>query len=227
LSALLYGAILGIIGFALLYVWVNTLSAVLALLGFLMYVLVYGYAKRKTEWGALVGTIPGAVPIVVGYTAYADRLDLSAFLLFLALVTWQMPHFYAISLYRLEEYKKAGIPIFAAKHGNRVTVFHILFFMAAFYAATAALFFYGFMPGMHGTSTWIYAVLMLCADLFWLWRGFQIFLVQDESLVSEPGIVDVKPKVKKWELSVVAPWARNVFFASLIVLLVFCVALSV
>ncbi len=202
-SAQVYGLILGIVGFVMLALFVNALSAVLALLGFVMYVVVYGYAKRKSEWGALVGTIPGAVPIVVGYTAYTNHFNLASLLLFLAMVAWQMPHFYAIAIYKMDEYMQAGIPVFPARKGVKTTAAYMLFFMAAFYATTVALFFYA------DAGLW-YGLLMLATNLFWFWRGFAI-------LRNKPMADTAK---------VYAPWARRVFFGSLIVLLVFCVALS-
>src|SRR5579872_2970145 len=98
-SALMYGTILGLVGFILLGVFVNVLTALIALVGFIFYVILYGIAKRGSHWGAVVGSVSGAVPIVVGYTAVTNQLDLTALILFLVLVFWQMPHFYAIAIY--------------------------------------------------------------------------------------------------------------------------------
>ena len=74
-NAWVYGTILGVIGVSLLYFFVNILTALLGILGFVFYVIIYGIAKRESHWGAVVGSVPGAVPIVVGYTAVTNHLN--------------------------------------------------------------------------------------------------------------------------------------------------------
>lgn len=110
-SALMYGAVLGLVGISLLYFCVNTLTAGVALFGFVTYVFVYTPLKHRSSAALWVGAIAGATPPVVGYTAVTNRLDLVAFLLFLFLFLWQIPHFLAIAVYRFDEYKTAGVPL--------------------------------------------------------------------------------------------------------------------
>ena len=203
-NALIYGSILGLLGFAILYLCVNTLSAVLALIGFVSYVIVYSYAKKKTHWGAALGTIPGAVPIVVGYTAVTNQLDLTALILFLVLVFWQMPHFYAIAIRRFDEYAKAGIPVFPAKKGVQATKIHILIYILAYLAATVSLWSYGFASQIFSD---FYLASVLIFGLLWLWLAVQGF------------------KSKTPESDVV--WAKKLFFCSLIVLVTFCVTIGI
>ncbi|MGH7175360.1 MAG: protoheme IX farnesyltransferase, partial [Minisyncoccia bacterium] len=88
MSALTYASALGVLGLVLLYVYTNALTAVIALSGWILYVLVYTPAKRRTPFATLIGAVPGAVPIVVGYTAALGRFDLPAIVLFFSLVLW-------------------------------------------------------------------------------------------------------------------------------------------
>lgn len=110
--ALLYATLLGISGFLLLYHFVNPLSSYLALTGFIVYVCLYTPLKPKTPWALFVGAVAGAIPPVVGYTAISNTLNPIAFWLFLFLFVWQIPHFLAIAVYRYDEYKSAGVPLF-------------------------------------------------------------------------------------------------------------------
>lgn len=200
-NALIYGTILGILGLVLLFLYVNILTSLIALFGFFSYVVLYGIAKRGSEWGALVGTLPGAVPIVVGYTAVVNHLDLLALILFLVLACWQMPHFYAIAIYRLDEYREAGIPVFPAKRGMRTTKIHILFFVIAYLLATLSLWILGF-------AGYVYLASILIFGAIWLWRAVQGFKVRADSTA------DTK-------------WAKKLFLFSLIVLVSFCVTLAI
>jgi heme o synthase len=114
-NALAYGTVLGLIGFGLLYFYTNALTTLIAAIGFAFYVLVYTPLKHRTVYGTLLGAVAGAVPPVVGYCAVTNELDIGAWLLFLILVVWQMPHFYAIGINRFDDYKAAGIPICQCK----------------------------------------------------------------------------------------------------------------
>ena len=115
--AVVYGSILGILGFLLLLCNTNVLTALIAFIGFIFYVIVYGIFKRKSVHGTVIGSISGAVPPVVGYCAVTNNLDLGAFLLFIILVIWQMPHFYAIAIFRRDDYVAASIPVLPIKKG--------------------------------------------------------------------------------------------------------------
>ena len=204
-NALIYGTALGLIGLALLYFYVNPLTTGLALSGFIFYVLIYGIAKRKSHWGAVIGSVPGAVPIVVGYTAVANRLDLTALILFAVLVFWQMPHFYAIAMYRLDEYKSAGIPVLPAQKGMRAAKIHIIGYILAYIVATSLLWVFGY-------AGYFYLASILLFGFAWLWRGLQGFKV---------------PNDRKSEIMTDEKWARKLFLFSLIVLVSFCITIAI
>jgi len=99
-SALLYGMGLGLLGEWLLFTRVNALTAWIGLFGFAAYVFLYSWAKRRSPWGTLVGTVSGSTPPVAGYVAITNQLDATAIGLFVLMVCWQMAHFYSIAIYR-------------------------------------------------------------------------------------------------------------------------------
>jgi protoheme IX farnesyltransferase len=166
-------------------------------IAFIDYVILYGWSKRHSRFGTLVGSISGAIPIVAGYLAVTNHFDAGAALLFLILVVWQMPHFYAIALYRLEDYKAANIPVWPAVKGIESTRIQIILYLILFAIVIPMLTIFGY-TGI------IYLVIMTIASLTWLWFGVQGF---------HKG-VDVEK------------WARKLFFISLIELLLFCFLLS-
>lgn len=195
-NALVYAGVLLLAGSLLLGFGVNGLSLLVALFGYVTYVFAYGFAKRRSEHGTLVGAIPGAVPPVVGYVAVTGQLDAGAALLFVIMVCWQMPHFYAIAMYRRDEYAAAGIPVLTVTRGMRVARLQILVYVALFVVAICALSAYGYTG-----QTFLFGMATL--GLIWLGFGVKGFAVPDE-----------------------AAWARKMFKISLLILLSFCALLS-
>ncbi|HTR18491.1 MAG TPA: heme o synthase [Candidatus Paceibacterota bacterium] len=195
-NAFVFAGVLGVVGFALLLVFVNVLAALVALAGFLIYVFVYSFSKRTTHWATEIGSLAGAVPIVVGYVAVADRLDLVALILFLILALWQMPHFFSIATYRSREYAAAGIPVLPLRKGTHETKRQILLYIIGFALAASLLTFLGY-------AGYAYVLVVELAALVWFGFATQGFTAENEDA-----------------------WARKLFFISLAVLLVFSVALS-
>lgn len=193
--ALAYGAVLGLAGFALLYLEANALAALVALAGWLLYVLVYTPAKHYTPYATLIGTLPGAVPAAAGYAAAAGALTLPGALAFFAVLVWQMPHFYAIALYRKEEYAAAGVPTMAAfLSGGRMRAAIVAYIVV--FAWLASLLYLGDFAGI------VYELIVLVLALYWLFVAFRNRRLDDPA------------------------WGKRVFFASLIVLLGYALALS-
>ena len=114
-GALLFGLALLLFGTLTLHYYTNILALGVALVGFLVYVFLYTPLKPHTAHALWVGAVAGATPPVVGYTAASGVLDVYAWILFAALFLWQIPHFLAIAVYRFEEYRAAGIPLFISK----------------------------------------------------------------------------------------------------------------
>jgi protoheme IX farnesyltransferase len=195
-QAFVYASALAITGFGLLAAFVNWLTVAVGVAGVVFYVIIYGWAKRKSVYGTEVGSISGALPIVAGYTAVTGRLDLTAGLLFLILVSWQMPHFYAIAIYRLKDYQAAGIPVWPAVRGIPSTVRRMQAYILLFACSTLAL-------AIYGPAGKVYAVLMVAVSALWFTKSLQKSANNDA-----------------------AAWARKLFGFSLITLLLFSLTLS-
>jgi protoheme IX farnesyltransferase len=190
--AWLYGAVLGISGFALLLGLVNMLTACMALLGFISYVAWYTPAKHSTYYAALIGTLPGAVPMVVGYTAVVGHLDFVAVVLFLGMVVWQIPHFFAIAIFRMEDYRAANIPVYSLVKGVQKTKSMIVVSIALFLFTTLAL-------ALVARPGFIYLACMVLVSGFWFGIAYRGLSTHEDAL-----------------------WAKRVFRLSLITLLVWC-----
>lgn len=195
-NALVFGTALGLAGLVLLVTLTNPLAATVALFGHVAYVILYGVAKRKTVHGTLIGSISGAVPPVVGYVAVTNQIDLVALLLFTVLVFWQMPHFYAIAIFRLRDYQRANIPVLPAVKGIVRTKLEIMYYIVGFIVATSLL-------TVMGYAGFTYAAVMFLLGLRWLQIVARGATVVDDAL-----------------------WARQVFKFSLWVLLGFCIMIS-
>lgn len=194
--ALSYGTVLAVLGALTLWLGTNPFTTTIAVFGFFAYVVVYGYAKRHTVHGTLVGSISGAVPPVVGYVSVTGHIDLAATLLFTALVFWQMPHFYAIAIFRQTDYAAAKLPVLPLKRGHLAAKRQIMGYIIAFIMATLAFTAVGYAGLVH-------AVVMTIVGVLWLGRAWQGFRTRDDTM-----------------------WARRLFGFSLIVLLVFSIMLS-
>lgn len=119
---LVYGIVLGIAGLSVLGLLVNTLAALLGMLGLFVYVWIYtAWLKRTSVWSTTVGAISGAVPPVIGYCAVTGQMDAGAWVLFAILFLWQPPHFWALGIRRLEEYRAAGFPLLPVVKGPYAT----------------------------------------------------------------------------------------------------------
>jgi protoheme IX farnesyltransferase len=135
--ALEFGLALSGLSFALLAAGVNVLTAVLALVGNVFYVVVYtGYLKRSTDQNIVIGGAAGAVPPVVGYTAATGSLALPALWLFLIVFLWTPPHFWALALLIKEHYANANVPMLPGTRGDRETTRQIVLYSIALVAFT-------------------------------------------------------------------------------------------
>jgi protoheme IX farnesyltransferase len=171
-NALIYATVLGVLGVVSLALYVNWLTVLIGLIAFFVYVVLYGISKRRSVHGTVVGSIAGAAPVVAGYCAVSDHFNGAALILFLILVTWQMPHFYAIAMYRIKDYAAAKIPVLPIKSGMRATKIQMLVYIVAFILANISL-------SLFGTTKVIYLIVMTILGLAWLWLGIQGFKSDD------------------------------------------------
>ena len=191
--ALIFAAMLTLIGSFLLIHFVNSLTFLLGFTAVLDYVVLYAWGKRHTIHGTLIGTLAGALPPVAGYTAAANRLDVWSLLLFLFLVFWQMPHFYAIAIYRLKDYRAAKLPVLPAIKGLAATKKQMLF----------------------------YSLLTMCTlFLFPLTRAAGITFFIGMGIPTSYWVLFIAKgfKVQESEL-----WSKKVFLFSLIIIILFSV----
>lgn len=198
-GAMVLAAVTGSAGLILLLAFTNLVTVYVGLLGLYTYVVAYGYAKRRSPWGTLVGSIPGATPIVAGYTAVAGRTDLTALALFIIMAAWQIPHFYAIAIYRLKDYQAAGIPVFAAVKGIAATKRHIIGSIIVFIATLGGLYLLGPV-----SATGL--IVTTAVSIMWLHKAIR-------GLNAKEG----KPT---------DTWARGVFGLSLLVLMTLSATLA-
>jgi protoheme IX farnesyltransferase len=128
----------------LLLVAVNVLTALLALGGFLYYVLVYTvWLKRSTPQNIVIGGGAGAFPPLIGWAAVTGQIGLAAVLMFLIIFLWTPPHFWSLALYRQDDYRRAGVPMMPVARGERATKLQMVAYTALLPAASAALYFTG------------------------------------------------------------------------------------
>jgi protoheme IX farnesyltransferase len=168
--ALSYATILGIAGMALLCASTNLLAVVIVLAGFVIYVGVYSlYMKRNSVYGALIGSLAGATPALAGYCAVTGRFDMGAVILLSIFSLWQMPHCYAIAVFRLDDYTAAAIPVLPVKQGTAAAKKHIVGYILLFMAATLMLTFGGYT----GYSTFAVATVLSLSWLYLAWSGYR------------------------------------------------------
>jgi protoheme IX farnesyltransferase len=196
-NALLYGIALAAIGFGLLAFLTNAVTVLLGVIAYIWYVVIYGLAKRHTVFSTLIGGVAGSLPPTAGYTALTGTVDAGAIIVFLILFFWQMPHFYAIAMFRQSDYAAAGLPVWSVKYGLKSTKRQILTYTVLFAISASLLTVYGY-TGI------IYLVGVLLLSLFWIYKGITLYKTVD----------DIK-------------WARTMFGISLVVLLAMCLLIGV
>lgn len=143
--ALVYASVLGVIGFSILWFVVNPYSFLFAVIGFVVYVGFYSlWSKRTTIHQTVIGSISGASPPVIGYVAVTNEFDVAALLIFLAYGLWQMPHSWAIAIYRFDDYKNAGIPILPVARSIFRTKVECVIYIVLFAAVLNGLYCFGY-----------------------------------------------------------------------------------
>jgi len=196
-SALIYALLLGVLGFTVLILWTNALTVALGAIAIFCYLVPYSITKRMTVYGTLIGSVAGALPPVAGYCAITGTFDPAALLLFLIFAVWQMPHFYAIAMYRARDYAAAGLPVLPVKRGMQAAKLQSIAYIGAFVLTASLLTVYGYTG---------YAYLGVIVGLggYWLWSGLRNFRTAQD-----------------------AKWGRTMFHVSLVVVLGLDCALAV
>ncbi len=151
--ALVVATLLALLGAALLVTLTNIIATAMAFIGFFIYVVIYSLLKYHSSHATWIGSLAGAMPPVVGYCAASGRCDLTAALLFGTIALWQMPHFFAISLYRLDDYAAAAIPVLPLVKGVRATKIQMLLYIVAFTIVCSSLTLFGYVGSLHLVTT--------------------------------------------------------------------------
>jgi heme o synthase len=164
-----FATLLGLPGMALLMVFTNPLCALLTLASLLGYAVVYSmYLKHATPQNIVIGGAAGAAPPLLGWVAVTGQLDSGALLLFLIILIWTPPHFWALAIQRREEYARAAIPMLPVTHGVAFTARRVLLY-------TVALWVVSLLPFVIGMSGWLYfaAAVVLGARFVWMARALR------------------------------------------------------
>jgi protoheme IX farnesyltransferase len=171
-GALGFAAVLGASGAWLLLAFVNPLTMWLTLATFVGYALVYTVVlKPATPQNIVIGGASGAMPPLLGWTAVTNHVGPEALVLALIVFVWTPPHFWALALYRIEDYRRSGLPMLPVTHGPAITRLHILLYTILLLATTV-------LPFLIGMSGWVYlACALVLGAVFvgyaWrLWRAY-------------------------------------------------------
>jgi protoheme IX farnesyltransferase len=195
---LVYATALGIVGFALLYIAANPLAMWLAVMGFVVYVGVYSlYMKRHSVYGTLIGSLSGAAPPVIGYCAVTNEFDAGALILLAIFSLWQMPHSYAIAIFRFKDYQAANIPVLPVVKGISVAKNHITVYILAFMIATLMLTLVGY-------AGYKYLIVAAAVSVWWLGMALRVYKTENDSV-----------------------WARKLFVFSIVAITSLSVMMSI
>ena len=178
-NVIIYASLMSISGFFILYFYVNALTAWLTFGSLIGYAFIYTlYLKRNTPQNIVIGGAAGATPPLLGWTAMTGQIDLIAVILFLIIFTWTPPHFWALALYRKEEYFAAKIPMLPVTHGEQYTRVHITLY-------TLMLTIVSFLPFIIQFSSHFYLVGALVLNLIFIYYVLKMQLSKNNYLASK------------------------------------------
>ena len=178
-QTLLFSAVLCALGCWVLYVWINPLTMWLTLATFVGYAVVYTVIlKPLTPQNIVIGGASGAMPPVLGWAAMTGDVGPQALILFLIIFLWTPPHFWALALYRVEDYRKSGLPMLPVTHGNEFTRLQILLYTIVLFAACL-------MPFAYGMSSWTYLAAALVLSAGFTWYGFRLWREYSDALARQ------------------------------------------
>jgi protoheme IX farnesyltransferase len=175
-QTLTFSAVLCVAGSALLYVLVNPLTMWLTFATFVGYAVIYTVVlKPRTPQNIVIGGASGAMPPVLGWAAMRGDVGPEALVLFLIIFLWTPPHFWALALYRVEDYRKSGLPMLPVTHGSEFTRLQILLYTLVLFAACI-------LPFAIGMSSWLYLVAALGLSAGFTWYGFRLWRNYSDAL---------------------------------------------
>ncbi|WP_298832176.1 heme o synthase [uncultured Piscinibacter sp.] len=171
-QTLIFSALLCTAGSALLYLWANPLTMWLTLATFVGYAVIYTVVlKPLTPQNIVIGGASGAMPPVLGWAAIRGEVGPEALILCLIIFLWTPPHFWALALYRAEDYRRSGLPMLPVTHGAEFTRLHVFLYTLVLFAATL-------LPFVSGMSGWFYlvsAVVLGAMFIGYAWRLWRVY----------------------------------------------------
>lgn len=168
-QAIIFATTIGIVGFIVLFMWVNPLTAYLTLVSLVGYALVYtAFLKRATPQNITIGGLAGAAPPLLGWVAVSGQFEANSLLLVLIIFAWTPPHFWALAIHKREDYARAGIPMLPVTHGVEFTKIQILLYTLLMILTTAL----PFLVGMSGVI-YLFGVAML--NMRFLYFSLRLF----------------------------------------------------
>ena len=164
------------LGSWILYVWVNPLTMWLTFATFVGYAVVYTVIlKPRTPQNIVIGGASGAMPPVLGWAAMTGEVGPEALILFLIIFLWTPPHFWALALYRVEDYRKSGLPMLPVTHGNEFTRLQIFLYTLVLFAACL-------LPFVFQMSGKLYLVAAVALSIGFSWYGWKLWRVYSDAL---------------------------------------------
>jgi heme o synthase len=175
-ETLLFSTVLCAIGCWVLYAWVNPLTMWLTLATFVGYAVIYTVIlKPLTPQNIVIGGASGAMPPVLGWAAMTGDVGPEALILFLIIFLWTPPHFWALALYRVEDYRKSGLPMLPVTHGNEFTRLQVFLYTLVLWGACL-------MPFAYGMSSWLYLAAAVVLSAGFTWHGFRLWREYSDAL---------------------------------------------
>ncbi len=179
LQTVVFAGVIGGIGMCLLYSYVNALTLWLTFGTFVGYAIIYTILlKPATPQNIVIGGLSGAMPPLLGWTAVTGKVAPEALLLVLIIYAWTPPHFWALALYRAEDFTRAGLPMLPVTHGQKFTRLHVLLYTLILIASTL-------LPFVYGMSGWIYLAAALVLDGMFLYYAVRIYVAYSDRLAQQ------------------------------------------
>ena len=173
--ALTFALVIGLIGALILYFFINTLTMILTLASLIGYAFIYTvYLKRATPQNIVIGGLAGAAPPLLGWASISNTVDPYALLLVLIIFVWTPPHFWALAIYRKDEYAKESIPMLPVTHGVAFTKLQIVLY-------TIILFIVSVLPYIVLMSGWIYLFSAITLSSMFMYYSIKLYYSDDNA----------------------------------------------
>jgi heme o synthase len=179
LQTVMFAGVIGGIGMFLLHHYVNALTMWLTFGTFVGYAVIYTVVlKPATPQNIVIGGLSGAMPPLLGWTAVTGEVAPDALLLVLIIYAWTPPHFWALALYRTEDFARAGLPMLPVTHGQKFTRLQVLLYTLILIASTL-------LPFAYGMSGWIYLATAFVLDGMFLYYAVRIYTAYSDRLAQQ------------------------------------------